>query len=141
MRETPRRRSFGPAQATSGKLLTALSIRGEEVVPSILRWQYSTNEYVPSVTGQNRLAVVGLADQFPSQEDLTTFMDNFAGHAQASNLHCCTGEWRRERPEQPRRAGERRDSVRRGHGVPDPTHLLQHRRRLGGGTRPHARRW
>jgi hypothetical protein len=50
------------------------------------------------------------------------------------NRYRHTGEWRREQPQFPQRAGERRDPVHHGHGVPDPAHLLQHRRHHEVGT-------
>ena len=39
---------------------------------------------MPSATEQNRLAVVGFVDQFPSQADLTLFMNHFASHVQVT---------------------------------------------------------
>jgi tripeptidyl-peptidase-1 len=56
------------------------------VFPGFLRWLYGTGEYVPSATDQNKLAVVGMEDQFPSRQDLTTFMNHFAGHPQAATF-------------------------------------------------------
>jgi tripeptidyl-peptidase-1 len=85
-RQTPRRRSFGAAQAASGKLVTELSHRDDNIRPAILKWLYDTAEYVPSATEQNRLAVVGFQDDFPSQEDFTMFMDHFFVTAPAANI-------------------------------------------------------
>jgi tripeptidyl-peptidase-1 len=76
--QTPHRRSFGAAsvKAASGKLVTVLPSRYVNIDPSILRWMYDTEDYVPLATEKNRLAVVGFGNQLPSQEDLTMFMDN-----------------------------------------------------------------
>ena len=77
--QEPRRLSIGevPAQphSGSGNLSTALASRANEVWPEYLYWLYDTEEYVLSATEQNRLAVLGLQDQYPSQRDLTRFME------------------------------------------------------------------
>ena len=82
-RQTPRRRSFAtdPArgQATTGKLVTALSSRDTVIEPGLLHWLYRTEEYVISAPEQNKIAVVGFDAQFPSFDDYITFMDLFYG--------------------------------------------------------------
>ena len=79
--QAPPKRSFraAPAQAQSGtgNVVTALASRDDGVWPDLLRWLYETGEYVLSAGGQNRLAVLGLQGQFPSQEDFTGFMKDF----------------------------------------------------------------
>ena len=82
-RQTPRRRSFAtdPAQeqATSGKLVTALSSRDRVIKPEFLHWLYGTEEYVFIAPEQNKIAVVGFDAQFPSFDDYISFMDIFFG--------------------------------------------------------------
>ena len=56
------------------------------VFPGFLQWLYGTGEYVPSATEQNKLAVVGMEDQFPSQQDFTTFLNHFISHPQAATF-------------------------------------------------------
>jgi tripeptidyl-peptidase-1 len=84
-RQTTRRRSSEKSPTASGKPVRALSSR--EIEPAFLRWIYSTGEYVPFATARNRLAVAGFVeDEFPSQEDLTLFMDRFFYNAQAATF-------------------------------------------------------
>ena len=82
-RQTPRRRSFGnaQAQAASGKLVTAPSSRNNGIWPGFLQWMYQTSEYVPAAVDQNRLAVIGFDNEFPSQADLTKFTTVLAKRA------------------------------------------------------------
>ncbi|KAF8264651.1 peptidase S8/S53 domain-containing protein [Lactarius quietus] len=49
----------------------------KEILPGILRWMYKASSYVPAATDRNVLAVVGYRNEYPSQDDLTTFMANF----------------------------------------------------------------
>ena len=80
-RQTPRKRSLGgaPAQAQSesGNLVTAMASRAVEVWPEFLKWLYETETYEPLATAQNKLAVLGLQDQFMSQGDLNVFLEFF----------------------------------------------------------------
>jgi tripeptidyl-peptidase-1 len=82
--QTPRRRSFGTAPAQ----VQALSSRanGFQVDPGFLQWLYKTFAYVPSATDQNKLAIVGFHDGFPSQSDLTSFMNRFVDHEDAATF-------------------------------------------------------
>ena len=86
--QLPRRRSPGaspaPAQAQSGsgKLVTALASRADEIWPDFLQWLYETETYVPLATARNELAVLGFQDQFPAQQDLTRFVSRTGGTAE-----------------------------------------------------------
>ena len=77
--QTPLKRSLetapAPAQSRSGNLETALASRADEVWPDFLYWLYETETYIPSATENNRLAILGLQGQFPSQPDLNMFME------------------------------------------------------------------
>jgi tripeptidyl-peptidase-1 len=80
--QTPRKEAAAKVKVTSGGLVTALRLSTpgrragpNRVVPALLRWMYKTENYVPVATDRNVLGVVGFLDEFPSQKDLTTFMD------------------------------------------------------------------
>ena len=78
IQQTPPRRSFRPAQAASGNLVTARSNPGHtDITPSYLRWLYSTDGYTAAATDQNKLGVVGFGGEYPSHEDLTSFTTTF----------------------------------------------------------------
>jgi hypothetical protein len=65
--------------ATSGELVRMLSRRDDDgddsvipdVTPSFLRTLYNlkTDAYVPATMGQNALGILGLRNEYPSQED------------------------------------------------------------------------
>ena len=85
MRQTTRRRSFGPApgHAASRKLIKGLSSRLDPIGPEFLRWLYATNpyeteEYVPTATDRNRLGIVGFDNDFPGRNNLAQFMNLFS---------------------------------------------------------------
>jgi tripeptidyl-peptidase-1 len=84
IQETPHRRSFGAApadaDAASDKLVTGLSSRAGQVMPSFLHWLYGTSSFVP-VKSQNSLVVVGMSDQYPSPDDLYYFVDFYRSDA------------------------------------------------------------
>ncbi|KAH9159749.1 peptidase S8/S53 domain-containing protein [Lactarius sanguifluus] len=48
-----------------------------DVTPAFLRWLYSTFAYVPSATDRNIVGVMGLAEEYPSPADLTSYMREF----------------------------------------------------------------
>ena len=76
MQQTPHRRSFEEA---SGKLVTVPSSRDDDflVTPPYLRWLYNTMTYEPVAMDWNALGILGMMEQYPNHEDLTTFMDTF----------------------------------------------------------------
>ena len=74
------------ARSFEAALAQALSSRDIEVEPEFLRWLYKTLEYEPSAADQNRLGIVGFQGEFPSQEDLSSFMNIFFSQAQAATL-------------------------------------------------------
>ncbi|KAH8989059.1 subtilisin-like protein [Lactarius akahatsu] len=84
LRQAPRRRpveaatALAEAETASSKPVTVLSSRAGRVTPSQLRWMYKTFAYVPVATDRNTLGVFGFQKQYPSENDLTTFMSNFA---------------------------------------------------------------
>ena len=76
--QIPHGRSFGTAQAASGKLGTRLQPPPEPpvIVPSMVRGMYGTSEYEPGAYGgRNRFAFAG--DNRPIGDDLTDFMAAF----------------------------------------------------------------
>ncbi|KAH9053651.1 subtilisin-like protein [Lactarius vividus] len=82
--QTSRKRSgraaAGPVKPTSsGDSMAALLGRadGDNVTPPFLRWLYNSVTYVPAATDRNMLGIAGYAEEYPSQTDLTTFMDRF----------------------------------------------------------------
>jgi tripeptidyl-peptidase-1 len=83
-RQTKSGRSFeaAPAQAQA----SSNRFGGMQVVPDSLHWLYKTFGYWPSAADENRLAVVGFNGEFPSQEDLTSFMNRFFTQAQAATF-------------------------------------------------------
>jgi hypothetical protein len=76
LRQTPRTHSSGAALArpTSGELVKVLSSRVDFVTPSYLRSLYKTETYVPAATDQNVLGIARYFGDWPSQDDLATFM-------------------------------------------------------------------
>ena len=90
LRKTPRKRSFGTAasqaEVASRRLVKVLSSRSGEIMPSRLRWLYKTVEYTSAATDKNTFAVVGFVKEYPSQADLTNFMTNFDGEAEATTF-------------------------------------------------------
>jgi tripeptidyl-peptidase-1 len=84
MWQTPRKRSFGAAQAqaASGKVVTGRASRiGSGNTPSILRWMHSTVTYAPAATDSNKLGVVGMSNDYPRQADLSIFATDYATDA------------------------------------------------------------
>ncbi|KAH9062451.1 subtilisin-like protein [Lactarius vividus] len=81
--QTPRNRSDRAVKTTSGELATVLSSRAkvDSVTPSFLRWLYETEAYTPNTRGENVLGVVGLLEDYPSQTDLTAFMQKYRSEA------------------------------------------------------------
>ncbi|KAI9451474.1 subtilisin-like protein [Lactarius psammicola] len=77
---TPHSRSSEEAEvmanATSGEPVRALSRRDYPPVrPSTLRSLYRTEAYVPAAVGLNAIGILGLQNEYPSQADLTQFME------------------------------------------------------------------
>jgi tripeptidyl-peptidase-1 len=66
--------------------VTALSSREDPIWPGFLRSIYHTATYEPLSAKENRLAVVGFNRQFPSQEDLTAFVNHYATHTQTATF-------------------------------------------------------
>ncbi|KAH8979849.1 subtilisin-like protein [Lactarius akahatsu] len=70
--QLPRKRSGG---ATSGEPMTAPLGRDDDLTtPSFLRSLYTTIEYRPAAPDRNALGIVGILNDYPSPEDLATFM-------------------------------------------------------------------
>ena len=59
-------------QAASGGVLTARQVPG--ITPSVLRWLYGTTGYKPKSIDRNKLGILGIENDNPSQDDLTSFM-------------------------------------------------------------------
>ena len=79
MKQRPRGRPFGGApahaQAASGDVVTARQVPG--ITPSVLRWLYGTTEYRPTATDRNKIGILGLDHEYPSRQDLTSFMTRY----------------------------------------------------------------
>ncbi|KAH8988390.1 subtilisin-like protein [Lactarius akahatsu] len=79
--QTPRnhasRAAAALAESASGEVVKSLSSRMILSTPSYLRHLYNMMEYVPAATLQNTLGVAGYFGDYPRQEDLTTFMENY----------------------------------------------------------------
>ncbi|KAF8264384.1 peptidase S8/S53 domain-containing protein [Lactarius quietus] len=81
LQNTPRKYSV-PAEAASGKLAKLLLSRDDEgLSPSFLRWLYDTSSYIPTATNQNKLGIVGFANQWPNRDDLRMFMNIYRADA------------------------------------------------------------
>ncbi|KAI9435723.1 subtilisin-like protein [Lactarius indigo] len=65
------------AKSASGQVVKALSSRVTFATPSYLRRLYNMKDYVPAATFRNTLAVAGYFGDYPTQEDLTTFMEEY----------------------------------------------------------------
>ena len=67
------------ANVTSGELMRVPSKREDdgEVKPSFLRSLYKTEGYVPAAVDVNKLGLLGLNNEFPSENDLKAFMEDF----------------------------------------------------------------
>ncbi|KAH9036769.1 subtilisin-like protein [Lactarius deliciosus] len=77
--QSPRRRSGGATaglkKPVSGEPVTVLSSRDHDyTTPSFLRSLYKTTEYMPAAMDRNALGIVGMLNEYPSPEDLATFM-------------------------------------------------------------------
>ncbi|KAI9443541.1 subtilisin-like protein [Lactarius indigo] len=86
LRQIQHRRSVraAGAEAASGKPATALSSRN--IWPSQMRSLYKTSEYVPAAAGRNKLGVLGLQNEYPSETDLTMCMTYFRTDVQPPSL-------------------------------------------------------
>ena len=76
-RRAPRVRPFGgaPTQAAAGDVLTTRQVPG--ITPSVLRWLYDTTKYRPKAIDRNKLGILGIDHDYPSQDDLTSFMTRY----------------------------------------------------------------
>ncbi|KAH9015224.1 subtilisin-like protein [Lactarius pseudohatsudake] len=99
LRQTSHRRSveaeaaLAEAEAVSGKPVTVLSNRDDEVVtPSELRWLYKTFAYVPTAADRNMLGVFGFRGEYPSETDLAVFMTHFRSDVRPPSLATFTVE-------------------------------------------------
>ncbi|KAH9062430.1 subtilisin-like protein [Lactarius vividus] len=62
----------------SGENVTLLSSRIDDLTtPSFLRSLYKTMEYKPAALDRNALGIVGILNDYPSPDDLATFMSEF----------------------------------------------------------------
>ncbi|KAH9165488.1 subtilisin-like protein [Lactarius sanguifluus] len=80
--QSPRKRSGGATaglkKPVSGEPVTVLSSRGDKLrTPSFLRSLCKTTEYRPASLDRNALGIVGILNEYPSPEDLATFMSLF----------------------------------------------------------------
>ena len=79
MQRASRVRPFGgssaQAQPASGNVVMAGQVPG--ITPSVLRWLYGTTEYRPRAIDRNKLGILGIDHDYPSQDDLTSFMTRY----------------------------------------------------------------
>ncbi|KAH8983901.1 subtilisin-like protein [Lactarius hatsudake] len=77
--QSPRKRPGGATaglkKPVSGEPVTVLSSRDDNLAtPSFLRSLYKTTEYRPAAADRNVLGIFGMQNEYPSPEDLATFM-------------------------------------------------------------------
>ncbi|KAH9060645.1 subtilisin-like protein [Lactarius vividus] len=81
LQQTPRNHtSRAPGalvKSAQGEVVKVLSSRITLSTPSYLRRLYNMMEYVPAATLRNTLAVAGYFGDYPRQEDLTSFMEEY----------------------------------------------------------------
>ena len=88
LEQTSRSRSGGEAaNSTLGGPANMLSRDVQLVHPSFLRSVYKTDEYIPVAMDKNSLGIVGFEYEYPSQDDLETFMDNFRFEGAAATFY------------------------------------------------------
>ncbi|KAH9023587.1 peptidase S8/S53 domain-containing protein [Lactarius deliciosus] len=80
--QTPRKRSdvaeMWPGKSPSGEPVTMpLNRRITDVTPAFLRQLYNTITYLPSAMDRNVVGITGYNREYPSQADLTLFMDKY----------------------------------------------------------------
>ncbi|KAH9006770.1 subtilisin-like protein [Lactarius hatsudake] len=130
-----RKRSGGAKKPASGEPATVLSSRnGDWTTPSFLRSLYKTTEYTPVAPDRNAIGIVGILNDYPSPEDLATFMSEYRSDGTDAAITVVQGQRWGIRPDQPLWRVEPRHPVCCGHGVSDPGNLLQCRPRAGGTT-------
>ncbi|KAH9036795.1 subtilisin-like protein [Lactarius deliciosus] len=76
----------GLKKPVSGEPVTVLSSRNDDdddddTTPSYLRSLYKTAEYTPAATDRNALGIVGILNEYPSTEDLATFLSEYRSDA------------------------------------------------------------
>ncbi|KAH8995561.1 subtilisin-like protein [Lactarius hatsudake] len=84
--------ALAEVEATSGKPVTVLPSRADEVMPSQLRWMYKTFAYVSTAADRNTLGIFGLRKQYPSQTDLSVFTTYLRSDVQPPSLATFTVE-------------------------------------------------
>ncbi|KAH8994686.1 subtilisin-like protein [Lactarius hatsudake] len=71
----------GLKKSVSGEPATVLSSRDDDydddTTPSFLHFLYKTTEYRPAAVDRNALGIVGILNEYPSPQDLATFMSVF----------------------------------------------------------------
>ncbi|KAH9003241.1 peptidase S8/S53 domain-containing protein [Lactarius deliciosus] len=80
--QSPRKRSGGATarlkEPVSVEPVTVLSSRDDELrTPSFLRSLYRTAEYTPAAADRNALGIVGIINDYPSPEDLASFLSDY----------------------------------------------------------------
>ena len=128
MQQTSRGRPFEgaptQAQAASGDVVTARQVPG--ITPSVLRWLDDTKENRLTAIDWNKVGILGIENDYPSQDDLTSFMISY--RPEGADATSTVVQWNDDgyNPRNPSLWSTRR-SVRHGHGVPKPGHLLYFR--------------
>ncbi|KAF8260337.1 subtilisin-like protein [Lactarius quietus] len=67
--------------ATADMTSRELTSRLNSITPIELRWLYRTSTYVPTAMDKNSIGVVGYANDYPSEADLTNFMSRYRSNA------------------------------------------------------------
>ncbi len=110
LRQTPRRRPVkAAADMASGTVLSSRDDDDDdddvEVTPSDLRSLYRTFAYMPAATDENVLAIAGYEDDYPSPDDLMTFMAEFRMDAEDATFTVKQINKGRNDPSQPSTEG------------------------------------
>ncbi|KAH8983902.1 subtilisin-like protein [Lactarius hatsudake] len=84
--QSPRKRPGGATaglkKPVSGEPVTVLLSRDDDyATPSFLRSLYKTAEYTPTAANRNALGILGILNEYPSPEDLATFMSVYRSDA------------------------------------------------------------
>ena len=125
--QTTRSRTVDKVDVVSRKHLTGLSSRdGDEtdikITPSELRSLYGTAAYVPAAKDRNKLGVLGMQGDYPSEDDLRRFMTAYREdgiEAAYEVVQINGGEYEPENPD-----GEANLSVQYAEALTFPTPLV-----------------
>ncbi|KAH9179648.1 subtilisin-like protein [Lactarius sanguifluus] len=85
--QSPCKRSGGAKKPVSREPATLLLSRDVDwTTPSFLRSLYKTTEYTPAAPDRNAIGIVGILNDYPSPEDLATFMSEYRSDGTEATL-------------------------------------------------------